>query len=189
MRRANRFTSQSKARLPGSRSLLNDLASPVGTSVPPRSTTSSSAGRRGRRASASREAIADRLRCRRPRQVQGSEQRVSSSSILAMPTYSTQRFDLRAQPSDGLDQVTLGFPARGAGLRGRQGRPDPVQFRHGDYRRQETFTLGIPVLRSGPAIGPASVDFSTSPGVATQSRARTTRLTTGGLSSSMPVIG
>lgn len=65
----------------------------------------------------------------------------------------------------GLDQVTLGYP-RQAPVFVVDGDPTDTPFGFGmaSYRRQESFTLGIPVFRSGPADEPAEVDFSVAPG-------------------------
>ena len=40
----------------------------------------------------------------------------------------------------------------------------PFGFGRSTYSRQETFTLGIPVFRSGDALGSAAINFATSPG-------------------------
>ena len=65
----------------------------------------------------------------------------------------------------GLDQVTLGFPRQApVFVVDNDDTATPFSFGMASYSRQETFTLGIPVFRSGPASGPAQVDFNTLPG-------------------------
>jgi len=61
----------------------------------------------------------------------------------------------------GLDQVKLGNPREApVFVVDDDATATPFSFGKSSHRRQETFTLGVPVFRSGPANGDASVPFS-----------------------------
>jgi len=65
----------------------------------------------------------------------------------------------------GLDQVTLGYPREApVFVVDGDATSTPFGFGQAAYSRRESFTVGIPVFRSGNQLAPASVDFSTSPG-------------------------
>lgn len=67
---------------------------------------------------------------------------------------------LHNQTKAGLDQVTLGFPRQApVFVVDVDATETPFGFGMSTYRRQESFSLGIPVFRSGPASGTAEVDF------------------------------
>ncbi|MGH2752187.1 MAG: Calx-beta domain-containing protein [Actinomycetota bacterium] len=63
----------------------------------------------------------------------------------------------------GLDQVGLGFPRQAPVFVVDDDATDvPFSFGMSSYARQESFTLGVPVFRSGPATGTESIDFGVS---------------------------
>ncbi|CAN5672496.1 hypothetical protein BH20ACT23_BH20ACT23_18760 [soil metagenome] len=67
---------------------------------------------------------------------------------------------LQGVSDGGLDRVALGFPRQApVFVVDDDATETPFGFGMSTYRRQESFSLGIPVFRSGPASGTAEVDF------------------------------
>jgi len=63
--------------------------------------------------------------------------------------------------TSGPDDPVLGNPRSAPVFLVDDDASQPFSFGMPSYSRQETFTLGIPVFRSGPVTGPASVSFTT----------------------------